>query len=93
MAPSRTFPKLLIWALAVPLAAFLIASQLPKPLVVPVFIFACGAELIAVPIATYLLIRGTHVTIFNVLLTLVAAIPIGLVIAMAWTLKFGHFHI
>lgn len=89
----KRFPTLLIWALAVPVVGFLTAHLFGKDVGGPIFIVSSLAEVFIVPVALFLLIRGTHITIFNILLTLAAAVPAGVAIFFAWTLKFGHFHI
>jgi hypothetical protein len=54
---------------------------------------AALVELIAVPTALYLLISGNYSTRNNILMTIVAAIPVALLLLGLLTLKFGHFHI
>lgn len=90
---SKRFPTLLIWALTLPIVGFLIAHLFGKDVGGAIFILSCLAEVLIVPVALFLLIRGTHVTVLNILLTLAAAVPAGVAVFFAWTLKYGHFHI
>jgi hypothetical protein len=100
------FPRILRWTLLAPVVAFALAVIAPK-LFSPVLSdnFLKGAflaitaaaglvELFAVPAALFMLLRGgPYVTLGNVLITLVAAIPLAFVGVIVLVLKFGHFHI
>jgi len=100
------FPRALRWALLAPLAVFLLAMFLPTLFssIVPdkflksaslALIIAAGlVELIAVPVALFTLLRAGHyVTLGNVAMTVLAAIPLFFFGFIALVLKFGHFHI
>jgi hypothetical protein len=100
------FPKILRWALLAPFAAFALAMCLPaffSPILPDQFlkgaalvlIAAAGlVELLAVPVALFMLLRGgPYVTLGNVVITLLAAIPLVFVGFIVLVLKFGHFHI
>jgi hypothetical protein len=100
------FPRMLRWALLAPVAVFLLAMFVPalfSPIIPDNFakgaflalIAAAGlVELIAVPVALFMLLRGgPYVTLGNVVITVLAAIPLFFVGFIALVLKFGHFHI
>jgi hypothetical protein len=100
------FPNLLRLALLVPFAAVVLAMIAPAFLspIVPadflkgaalVLVAAAGlVELFAVIVALFLLLRdGSYATPGNIVITLVASIPLAFVGFIAWVLKFGHFHI
>ena len=100
------FPLWLRWALLAPLAALalgmvlatLLSGLLPGNTVksVALLLYAGSGvvELLAVPVALFLLVRGDpYLTKGNILMTMAAAIPAGLVIAAVLVLRYGHFHI
>ena len=93
MAESKTFPVTLRWLLLAPLAVFFISYALPKSIALVAFLLACATELLVVPVAIFYLLRGGYRTVGNVAMTVVGAIPAALVLAIVFTLKFGHFHI
>jgi len=93
MAESRPFPVVLRWLLLVPVGLLLVSYGLPKELALPAWLLACGSELLFVPIAIFYLVRGGYRTLGNVAMTLVAAIPVGIIVLIVLTLMFGHFHI
>lgn len=52
------------------------------------------AQLVAILLATFLLIRpGPYVNPWNILMTIGAAVPVALVLFVTWMLNYGHFHI
>ena len=100
------FPRLLRWALLAPLAGFALAMLLPALLSVllpgdilksaSVLLLALSAlvELLALPVAVFLLVRGDpYVTTGNVVTTLFAALPVAFAVAVVLVLRYGHFHI
>ena len=95
-ADARPFSGVLRWALLLPLAFFAAAYGVGGTLhAVPLFL-AAGAllELLAVSVAIFLLAKGSRYrTAGNFLLTLVAAIPLALILAVAFSLGFGHVHL
>ena len=93
MSASKTFPLALRWLLLAPLALFFVSYALPKGAALGGFIIACIAECLFVPIAIFYLMRGGYFTLGNVLITLIASVPAGLLVILVLTLKFGHFHI
>ena len=56
---------------------------------------AAASGAVAVIVATFVFIRDwpRYLTIGNILMTLAAAIPPAIIVAIAWVLKYGHFHI
>ena len=106
MAGRDPFPRLLRWALYGAVGAFVLAFLLPLLLGKSGVAgeFAKGAFLLlgaasallalfAVPVAVFFLVRGRCVSLGNVVLSLLAFLPLALVAAVAFTLKYGHFHI
>ena len=58
------------------------------------FIGAALTELAAVLLATFLLVfRPRYISVMNVVMTLLGAIPLVLLGFVVFILKFGHFHI
>ena len=99
------FPRILRWALLGPFAAFVAAYLLAllgkdatgdklfgEVLIVTTFAVAL-VEVVAVPVAIFLLVRGGYVTVANIATTLAAAIPLGIILFVLWVFKYGHFHI
>ena len=92
-AASRSFPLLLMAALGLPLAGVVSAPLFEKDITIWMYMISAITELVAVPVAIFYLLRGGYVTIGNVLLTLVAAVPAAFLVFFLYTLQFGHFHI
>jgi len=96
-------------ALLAPLAVFAAAyfqamterGQVPPPpdelvsrIMQIVFLGAVLTELVAVSLATFLLLfRPRYISVMNVVMTLLGAIPLVLLGFVVFILKFGHFHI
>lgn len=93
MSASKAFPLVLRWLLLAPLALFVVSFGLPKEAIIGGFIVACVAECLFVPVAIFYLARGGYSTPGNVLITVAAAVPAGILVAAVFILKFGHFHI
>src|SRR5512141_520080 len=100
------FPRPLRWALLAPFVAFaamylaamsgvrLGADPAFRILGIVLWLGGAVTELIAVPIALYLLLRGgSHLTWGNATLTALGAIPLVAVAMIVFILEFGHFHI
>ena len=93
---ARPFPPLLIAALGAPLVLFalgLLIGVLSKSALAMIFwILGVGLELVAIPIAIFMLLRGGYRRPLNIVITLLAAIPPAIVALAAFTFFFGHVH-
>ena len=103
---KEPFPRIVRWALLGPFvlfaAAFVFAllgkDSQPNRILNAMLVFstlaAAMVEVLAVPVALFLLVRdGRYVSWGNVGLTLAAAIPVVLVAFVVFVFNFGHFHI
>jgi hypothetical protein len=64
----------------------------PSPVVVVVWALGVVLELIAVPVALFLLWRGGYRTRSNIVITLLAAVPPAIVVLGVLIFLFGHVH-
>ena len=98
---SQPFPLWLRWALLGPFG-FLVAanvlalggtSEFLKGMWVVAFLAAAVSAIAAVPMATFLILRRGYFSVWNVVMTVVATLPLVFAIGIAFTFKYGHFHI
>ena len=101
MAAAQPFPPLLKWTLLSSIAMIAVQALigLSKPsdptAVIVLLAVALVMQLIAVPIATWLLLRGGYVSPANIAMTVIAAVPLGLAVYALLSISFGwtRFHI
>lgn len=98
---ARPFPIWLRWTLLGPISVDLLVNVLAlggtdpflKGLWIAAFCAAAIVAVVAVPYAIFLILRRGYFTIWNLLMTVVAALPLAFAIVLVVTLKYGHFHI
>ena len=100
MSSAQPFPRLLRWALVAAVGMFAVAILSHKLLggakhfVAGLWMAGGLTALVAVPAAVFLMLRdGHYVCARNIVLTLLATIPMAMVIFLAMALGFGHYHI
>ena len=54
---------------------------------------AAVSAIVAVPIAIFLILSRGYFSVWNIEMTVLAALPPALVVGIVVTFKYGHFHI
>ena len=101
MQAAQPFPPLLKWTLLASIAMIglqaLIGLSKPSDPTVVIVLLAVGLvmQLIAGPIAIWLLLRGGYVSPANIAMTVIAAVPLGLAVFAVLSISLGwtRFHI
>lgn len=94
---ARPFPPLLIAALGAPLVLFALGFIIglvsrSSALAMIFWILGVLLELLAIPAALFMFWRGGYRRPFNIVITLLAAIPPAIVALAAFMFFFGHVH-
>ena len=62
------------------------------PILFLIFGLAGVLQVVTVPTAVILLVKGGYRTAGNVIVTLLALVPLLFILLVAWTFFFGHWH-
>lgn len=98
---SQPFPLWLRWALLGPFAFVVVANVLAlgggsdflSAMWVFAILLAAIAAIVTVPTAIFLVLRRSCFSVWNVVMTVLAALPLVFAVFALFTLKYGHYHI
>ena len=98
---GQPFPLWLRWALLGPFGFLVVANLLAigdtssflKGMWVVALLGSAISALVAVPIATFLILRRGYFSVWNAVMTIFAVLPLVLASGLILTFKYGHFHI